>query len=363
MAIIKFIKGTVAQYTQNKTTYDANGSIYFATDQPIIFANGVAYKGVDQDIIESVIDGVKDVSFNSGTKKLTISYFKEGTQDKTIDLKEAMVEYSGSNAITVTGDADSGKTIALKIKEGDKVLSQDTNGLASTLSLKYLKAEENTADGTYKGKPVVQLLGIGNAVVAEFDATDFVIDAFLDKVELDGSELTFTWNTTSNKEATTIDLADYIKAYTAGAGLALTNQAFSIKLKSEGEKYLELTTGGELATKGIDASISAAVAIEEARAEGVEGELDERITALEGAVGDDSVEDQIQEAIEALDAGPFGGTGKVITTVSETDGIINATAIDLTAANVAITAITDISSLNVQGALSELKGMLDWHEA
>lgn len=51
-----------------------------------------------------------------------------------------------------------------------------------------------------------------------------------------------------------------------------------------------------------------------------------------------SVKKQIKDAVEALDVDKVGGTGKVITTVSETDGKISATAIDLTAGNVAATA-------------------------
>lgn len=48
----------------------------------------------------------------------------------------------------------------------------------------------------------------------------------------------------------------------------------------------------------------------------------------------------ITNAINALDVTAVGGTGKVITTVSETDGKISATAIDLNAGNVAATATT-----------------------
>lgn len=47
----------------------------------------------------------------------------------------------------------------------------------------------------------------------------------------------------------------------------------------------------------------------------------------------------ITDAINKLDVAAIGGTGKVITTVSQTDGKIAATAIDLNAANVAATAI------------------------
>lgn len=63
--------------------------------------------------------------------------------------------------------------------------------------------------------------------------------------------------------------------------------------------------------------------------------MDERVDALEKAIGESgSVNAQITKAIEALDVDAVGGTGKVITTVSETDGKIAATAIDLTAVNV-----------------------------
>ena len=64
--------------------------------------------------------------------------------------------------------------------------------------------------------------------------------------------------------------------------------------------------------------------------------MDTRVDALEAAIGESgSVNAQITKAIEALDVDAVGGTGKVITTVSETDGKIAATAIDLTAASVA----------------------------
>lgn len=51
-----------------------------------------------------------------------------------------------------------------------------------------------------------------------------------------------------------------------------------------------------------------------------------------------SVAKSIKDTVEALDADEVGGEGKVITTISEADGKISATAIDLTAANVAATA-------------------------
>lgn len=67
------------------------------------------------------------------------------------------------------------------------------------------------------------------------------------------------------------------------------------------------------------------------------GKNEAAIAALSGS-GEGSIAEQITKAIEALDVPEVGGTGKVITTISEADGKISATAIDLTAGNVAATA-------------------------
>lgn len=73
-------------------------------------------------------------------------------------------------------------------------------------------------------------------------------------------------------------------------------------------------------------------------ADSLDSAMDARVDALEAAVGKGgSVETQINAAIDKLDVLEIGGTGKVITTVSETDGKIAATAIDLNAAAVAAT--------------------------
>lgn len=79
--------------------------------------------------------------------------------------------------------------------------------------------------------------------------------------------------------------------------------------------------------------------------------MDARVKTLEGAIGEGgSVEAQITEAINKLDVAAIGGTGKVITTVSETGGKIAATAIDLNAEAVAATAtVADTNHVAVTG--------------
>lgn len=240
-----------------------------------------------------------------------------------------------SKALTMTGkdavkvsDLETGKQVELVIASANKVLTQTTAGLDTTLGLKFVKASDNTADGDNKGKAVVQLTGVGNAVLGEFDASDLVMDGVLDKVELEDGELTFTWNTDSGKDATTIDLGEYIKPYSAGNGLDLTSETFSVKVKTD-DKYLTVDENG-VASKGIDAAIATAKSelLGDAEDSTTLGSLEDKIEALEEAVGNDSVEDQITEAIEALDVTEVGGDGKFIQAIKQEDGKISATPVD-----------------------------------
>lgn len=86
----------------------------------------------------------------------------------------------------------------------------------------------------------------------------------------------------------------------------------------------------------------------------VSGTADANKSAIETLNGNNtvngSVAKTVKDAIDALDVTAVGGTGKVITTVSETDGKISATSIDLKAENVAFTPTSNVSgAVDVQG--------------
>ena len=85
----------------------------------------------------------------------------------------------------------------------------------------------------------------------------------------------------------------------------------------------------------------------------------ERLATIEGAdTVDGSIKKALKDAktytdteIQKLDLDKVGGEGKVITTISETDGVVSATAIDLKAANVAATATeASATAVAVEGA-------------
>ena len=84
-----------------------------------------------------------------------------------------------------------------------------------------------------------------------------------------------------------------------------------------------------------------------------------RVSNLETLVGEKSISEQIAEAITTelakLDVAAIGGNGKLVTTVSQTDGRISAEVIDATAANIAVADTTNVfTATNVEGVLVEI---------
>lgn len=141
------------------------------------------------------------------------------------------------------------KDTTYSVKEGEKVLS--LNGTVFGTSLKIQKA-------THDDKTWVQLLGINDELVSEFDAAEFVADGFLTNAEYDADtkELVFTWNTVAGISEDRVPVGSLVDTYTNGLGLNLSNNEFSVKVDTT-DKYLTVDETG-VHTKGIDDAISAA---------------------------------------------------------------------------------------------------------
>lgn len=143
------------------------------------------------------------------------------------------------------------------VATGDKVLGLSGTKLSSTLNLKY--------DSTNKK---IKLLGIGDAKIAEIDATDFIKDGMVDNVSFDATSktLTITFNTVSGKEAIPVDLSSLVDTYTAGNGIDITKNVVSVKRDTNSEKFLSVGTNG-------------------VKLSGVQGEID---TAKNAVIGNDT---------------------------------------------------------------------------
>lgn len=96
---------------------------------------------------------------------------------------------------------------------------------------------------------------------------DIPKDQFLKSAEYnaDNKQLIFVFETETGETTTTIDVSNLVDTYTAGNGLELTSNVFSIKIDPTTQKYVEVSENG-LKIVGVDE----AILVESERAKGVE---------------------------------------------------------------------------------------------
>lgn len=149
----------------------------------------------DQRIKEYIEQQKSPVS--GGDSSITVIKDDDGTKIKVnIDnqtivtnrqgqLSAALTQYVGEDSITVS-DLDpvlNEKTISLLIKNGDKILSQNGNGLTATIKVKALTAEEiNALDDSINIKEAYKL--IGNSDIIDSDIIKIYKDTSLLSVKV-----------------------------------------------------------------------------------------------------------------------------------------------------------------------------------
>ena len=194
---------------------------------------------------------------------------------------------------------------------------------------------------------------------------------FIKDVDVEGNVLSFkkdvngTWTDVSIKLLEAADnsivVGDILKdgnvkdGSTIKVNVKAVGAEDGLKLGDDG-LYVDLTK----TTKSITDEIARATQAEGENKTAI-GQNTAAIATLNGAATvNGSVAKSVKDAIEALDVAQVGGTGKVITTVSETNGKISATAIDLNAENVAftptskVTGAVDVTGNTVTAAIASL---------
>ena len=141
------------------------------------------------------------------------------------------------HSTSITSLQESIEGLAVKsVKEDEKVLAADENGvLSTTMSLNYDNVNHK-----------IQLKGIEGALVSEIDAADFIKDGMIDSVSYnsDSKTITFTWNTSAGKDATTVDISHLVDTYTASNGLELSDNVFSVKIDTASSDALTVGAAG-----------------------------------------------------------------------------------------------------------------------
>lgn len=154
------------------------------------------------------------------------------------------------------------------VKEGEKILALNGTEFSTSLKINYTDNK-------------IQLLGINDELISEFDASVFVQDSFLNDVTYDSNTgiVNFTWLMGDGSTKTdSIDIGHLVDTYTAGNGITVsTDNVISAKVV-ENDKYLTVDGTG-IHTKGIDEAIKDAK-------EAAEGTAATKASAAEKAAKD-----------------------------------------------------------------------------
>lgn len=247
---------TLAEGTANgQTSVDGTSkSIVYGLDTAAYHREDYFYTAEQGATVAAAAQAAKDLA-NQKVASVTAT---EGSaikvtgtaQDPTVGLK---LDMSGNVNLSQSANGLKASVVipaatVIGVAEGDKVLGLSEKKLSSTLNLKY--------DSTAKK---IQLLGIGDAKIAEIDATDFIKDGMVNKVEFDPTSkiLTITFNTDSGKEAITVNLSSLVDTYTAGNGIAIAGNVVSVKRDTTSEPFLSVGTAG-VKLSGVQTAINTA---------------------------------------------------------------------------------------------------------
>lgn len=223
-------------------------------------------------VISNTTDGGVDFAVNIDGSTI----LKDGNTGKLSVSSSALVQYVGENSINISEvGSDNNKTVGLLINSNDKVLTQDTNGLLSNISISY---DSDTKQ--------INLLGKNDNIISTIDAHDFIKDGILGGAkaflasstseEIVIKEQSHTFNnltvgnhyialmfvttdgTTTTYDWDVLDVTNIIDVYTAGNGLQLDGHSFSLKKDANSETFLNISSDG-VSVKGVQTAINTTV--------------------------------------------------------------------------------------------------------
>lgn len=228
-------------------------------------------------------------------QKITITPSLNGVAQNAIevDLSVFATEDEVATAIQEAIDAlPEDKDTTYSVKENDKVLKLTGTEFSTELNLVYNNNR-------------ISLTGINGEEIAGFDASVFVEDGVLNNVSYDAEndKLIFVWNIiestdddgTIHYKTIEVPVGDLVDVYTAGNGLNLNSNKFSIKIAEDSEAFLSAGATG-LKLSGIQTAI------------------------------DDAKQDAIDAAAEAAKKYESKAEAANVYTKAETDGLLSAKA-------------------------------------
>ena len=248
-----------------------------------------------------------------------------------LEIYKKIIETRGAIKLS---ESPTKKTIWLKIKDGENILSQNEDGIYTTLSIDYYHEEGE--------EPLIRIKGINDKVISYIEVGDFLTDKYIDRIYLSGNSIYFNLveETANSKTEQLIPVPlDTLSNYKEGSGITITNNhVIQIKIHSSSEPYLTVNKNG-LRLSGVTNAINTKVN----ELSGVVKNIISDLSAeTESAISDLSA--NTENAISELSA----GTESAISDLSaNTENAIS----DLSAETES--AISDLSA-NTENAISDL---------
>ena len=257
----------VASATEVSTAIAGKADKTYVDDKLAKKVDKVTGKGLSTndftDALKTKLDGIE-----TGAEKNII---------KTVKVNGTALTPDASRAVNVTIPA----AAVTGVKSGDKVLALANKELSTTLGLTYDSATKK-----------INLTGIGSAVIASVDATDFIKDGMVEGVSFnpDTKMLTITFNTESGKEDIEVDLSDLVDTYTAGTGITITGNSIAVNTSTIATvaSVNEIKANAETAVQTVSASGTAPLTLSASKTETavtVSGSVAEMKAATASAAG------------------------------------------------------------------------------
>ena len=219
--------------------------------------NPTTIEGINNQItaLQEAVEGLeqkkdKDTTYSLSGSGVTVTLTPSEGEADSVTLDAYTKKEIDDKFAALPEDKDTTYSVA----EGEKVLKLEGTAFSTVLKLDYSDTK-------------IKLLGKDDVLVSEIDASAFVADGVLNDVDYDAEndKLIFTWNIIegTNEDGSfkyktvEVDVKDLVDTYTAGNGLDLTGNAFSVKLAEGNESFLSVDANG-VKLSGVQTAINTA---------------------------------------------------------------------------------------------------------
>lgn len=265
IGIRQWVNGKIA--TLN-TALEGKQDVLTAGDNIEISGNTISVTGVPA-IVESGVTAILEpitytISSNINELDERLIAVESGKQDAL----------TAGEGIVISGDTISAvipEATVTGVKSGDKVLGLDGTELTSTLSLDY--------DSSGK---TITLKGKNGETISTIDATDFIKDGMLISADIytksskgwspstptggvvptqNGTYIRFEWNLDAGISVNYLNVSTLIKEYSAGDGLTLSGNTFSLDVATKTSGSTLGSFGGVIVGEGIQVDANGEISI------------------------------------------------------------------------------------------------------